>query len=605
MKGVEIVKSYLANAPESPGIYQMLDEDKNIIYIGKAKNIKNRLSQYTLKLSVKNTAMVALIRHIEYSITESESAALLLEGQLIKKFKPKFNILLKDDKSFPYIKLRMDHDYPQLLKFRGRNLTGGKFFGPFASAMQVDVTLSELQKIFKLRSCSDSYFTNRARPCLQYQIKRCYAPCVNKISKNEYDDLVRQAQAFLEGKNKKLQEMLSAKMEQLSADMKFEQAAEIRDRIKAISYVQLKSGGAHSLPDADVIALASHNGEFCVQLFIYRAHQPCGNQAYFPAHTERGESAGNVLSSFLMQLYQNKTPPKQILLSHEIDDIKMHEQALKKLHGNSVTISVPKHGGRHKIMENALRNAELALEKHLKISAKNTNALEAVQELFSLPELPRRIEVYDNSHIQGAFPVGAMVVAGKDGFEKKEYRLFNIKESDQTSHGGDDYAMLREVLTRRIKRLKSEPHRKPDLMIIDGGRGHMGVVMEVMAKLGTSLPFICMSKGALRNSGREQFHRPGHDTFTLDKNLDVMKYLQILRDEVHNFAIKSHRNKRAKSIRASSLDQIDGIGESRKKALLNYFGSFKAISGATISELKKIDGISDDLAKSIYEALRS
>lgn len=605
MHGSNIIKSYLTDAPELPGVYRMLGVEREILYIGKAKNLKNRLAQYTLELTGKNKKMVELVRAVEYSITESESDALLLEGQLIKKHKPKFNILLKDDKSFPYIKLRLDHDYPQLLKFRGKNLSDGKFFGPFASSLHVDVTLKELQNIFKLRSCTDSFFENRKRPCLQYQIKKCTAPCVDKISKAEYDELVMEVKDFLSGKNQALQTQLSKKMEQFSQEMKFEKAAEIRDRIKALSYVQMKADSACNLKDADVIAIASKNGEFCVQLFLYRSHQPCGNQAYFPEHVNPDDKISDVLAAFLMQLYQNKQPPEQILLSLEIDNVDIYSEALKKLHGRGVKISTPKLGAKYQLIENALRNAELALEKHLKISAKNSAALLEVQKLFDLETLPKRIEVYDNSHIQGSFAIGAMVVAGVDGFDKKEYRLFNIKEEGAPGIGGDDYAMLREVLTRRIKRLKNDSARVPDLMIIDGGKGHMKIVSEVMDELGVQLNFVCMSKGVDRNSGREQFHRPGQDSFTLDKNLEVMKYLQILRDEVHNFAIKSHRGKRSRAIKVSSLDAIPKIGEGRKKALLNYFGSFKAICDATEKELSNVEGISRDLASTIYKHLRA
>jgi excinuclease ABC subunit C len=604
MYGKALIKSYQPNAPELTGVYRMLGFDKNILYIGKAKNLKNRLSQYTLELSGKNKTMVSLVYYLEYSVTDSESSALLLEGQLIKKFKPKFNILLKDDKSFPYIKLRLDHDYPQLQKYRGKNLNDGKFFGPFASSAHVDVTLAELQKIFKLRSCTDSYFENRKRPCLQYQINRCCAPCVNKISKADYDDLVLEVKAFLAGKNQKLQETLSSKMEQLSDTMQFEKAAKIRDRIKALSYVQLKADGIQNLENADVIAIASHNGEFCIQLFLYRSHQPCGNQAYFPEHTNLEESNAEILGAFIMQLYQNKEPAEQILISCELDNYDIYIDALKKLHGKNIKISTPKLGNKYKIMQNAIYNAELALERHLKISAKNAAALHEVQKLFNLESIPGRIEVYDNSHIQGAFAIGAMVVAGIDGFEKKEYRLFNIKDASPLTHGGDDYAMLREVLTRRIKRLKNEPFRTPDLIIIDGGKGHMKIVSEVMNNLNVHIPFVCMSKGAKRNSGCEQFHCLGRENFTLDRNLSVMKYLQILRDEVHNFAIKSHRNKRSMAIKISSLDSIPGIGEARKKALLNYFGSFKEITDATLSELTSVEGISKELAKLIYDSLR-
>jgi len=602
---VEFCKRSIANTPELPGVYRIFDSEKNIIYIGKAKNLKNRLSQYTLELTGKTQIMVSLASYIEYSITDSESAALLLEGQLIKKFKPKFNILLKDDKSFPYIKLRLDHKYPQLLKFRGKNLIDGKFFGPFASPAHVDTTILELQKIFRLRSCSDNYFAARTRPCLQYQIKRCYAPCVNKISKPDYDDLVSEVEAFLTGKNHALQTILSKKMEQFSNELNYEKAAEIRDRIKSISYVQLKSQNSHDLDDADVIALASKNGVFCIQIFLYRSHQPCGNQAYFPSHTDSEITDKDVLGSFLMQLYQNKTPPKDILISHKLEDPAIYIDALKKLHHVDIKISIPKRGARSKIMENALHNAELALQKHLLMGAKNHHALAEIQSLFNLNASPQRIEVYDNSHIQGAFPVGAMIVASPDGFEKKEYRLFNIKDEPTGSFGGDDYAMLREVLRRRLKRLKSEPQRKPDLMIIDGGKGHMNVVSGIMRELGIHIPFVCMSKGVDRNSGKEQFHVQGQDIFTLDKNNPTMKYLQILRDEVHNFAIKSHRNKRSSAIKHSSLDMVPGIGSARKKALLNYFGSFNAIADATEPELKKVDGISEELAKTIHRFLRS
>ena len=602
-QGREIIKSQLDNTPELPGVYRMLDSGNSIIYIGKAKNLKNRLSQYTLEQEGKNKIMISLVHSVEYSITESESAALLLEGQLIKKYKPKFNILLKDDKSFPYIKLRLDHKYPQLLKYRGKNLNNGKFFGPFASAGHVDTTLLEIQKIFRLRSCSDSYFENRDRPCMQYQIKRCSAPCVGKISKEEYDETVSEVKAFLSGKNKILQKMLSTKMETFSKSLQYEKAAEIRDRIKAISYVQLKSDSAEKIEDSDIIALASKNGEFCIQLFIYRSHQPCGNQAYFPAHTYDA-TPNEVIENFIMQLYQNKQPPKELIISHDISDKSTYESALKQLHKKPIKITYPKLGVKKKIVDNAIHNAEISLEKHLKISAKNIAALNEVQRLFDLAGPPKRIEVYDNSHIQGAFAVGAMIVAGVDGFDKKEYRLFNIKDEQKSAFGGDDYAMLREVLTRRLKRLKSETYRTPDLMIIDGGKGHMKIVCEVMNNLNIHIPFVCMSKGIQRNSGKEQFHRPGHKTFTLDRNLGVMKYLQILRDEVHNFAIKSHRNKRTTAIRISSLDHIPGIGKARKKALLNYFGSFKSITDATVDELNKVDGISKELAKSIYELLR-
>ncbi|HJK85751.1 MAG TPA: excinuclease ABC subunit UvrC [Candidatus Megaira endosymbiont of Stentor roeselii] len=602
--GKELIKSRLEELPGQPGVYRMLDIDKKIIYIGKAKNLKNRLKQYTGDLEGKNSTMISLVYYLEYSVTDSESSALLLEGQLIKKFKPRFNILLKDDKSFPYIKLRLDHEFPQLIKYRGRDLKNGKFFGPFASVKQVEVTLLELQKIFKLRSCSDSYFSTRKRPCLQYQINRCSAPCTGKISKKDYDELVEQVKTFLSGKNKSLQNLLAQKMQSLSEELNFEEAAKIRDRIKALSYIQLKAETTGFIKDTDLIAITELNGEYCVQLYIYRAGQPCGNHPYFPEHTQ-GQNISEILEAFIMQLYQDKIPAENIILSHSINDPNLFAKALKELHGIKIKIEVSKKSGSTaNLMQIALENARIALEQHLKNSAKNRYALEEVQKLFNLPALPNRIEVYDNSHIQGSFAIGAMIVAGKEGFDKKEYRLFTIKDQPQNIGRGDDYAMLREVLIRRLNRLKSEPYRLPDLMIIDGGTGHMNIAQQVLEKFSLNIPFVCMSKGIDRNSGREQFHRPNQEIFTLDKNLPVMKYLQILRDEAHNFAIKNHRKKRSKAIKISSLDNIPGIGEMRKKALLSYFGSFAAVADSTIDELTKVEGINKELAQIVYEALR-
>ncbi len=601
----EVIKSHIEDIPDCSGVYRMLDADRRIIYIGKAKNLKNRLKQYTGDLEGKTSIMISLTHYLEYSVTESESAALLLEGQLIKKFKPKFNILLKDDKSFPYIKLRLDHEFPQLLKYRGRDFENGKFFGPFASPQHVEITLLELQKIFKLRSCSDAYFASRERPCLQYQINRCFAPCTNKISKQDYDELVEQVKSFLLGKNKSLQNSLATKMQLLSDKLKFEEAAKIRDRIKALSYIQLKAENSGLTEDTDLIAIMEVNGEYCIELYIYRAGQACGNNAYFPKHTQ-DQNISEILEAFIIQLYQDKPPPKNIILSHHINDVNIFAKALKELHNIKVKIIVAKKSGSvANLIQIAIENAKIALEQHIKHSAKNLHALEEIQKLFNLPSLPNRIEVYDNSHIQGSFAIGAMIVAGRDGFEKKEYRLFTIKEQPEKLLGGDDYAMLREVLTRKLNKLEAERHRLPDLMIIDGGKGHMKIVQQVLAKFSLNIPFVCMSKGVDRNSGREQFHRPDQEVFTLDKNLPVMKYLQILRDEVHNFAIKNHRKKRSKAMRISSLDHIPGIGTARKKLLLSYFGSFSAVTDATIEELAKVEGISKELASVVYNAIHT
>lgn len=600
LSGRELIKSHLSDAPQLPGIYKMSDINDKVIYVGKAKNLKKRLASYAKPdLIGKVARCIFQTCKLEVIITHSEAEALLLEAQQIKKLQPKFNILLKDDKSFPYIKLRLDHDYPQLIKYRGKNLTGGKFFGPFASSYQVDVTISQLQKIFKLRPCTDNYFSGRKRPCLQYEIKRCTGPCANKITKSDYAELVRQVEVFLSGKSHDLQQDLAQQMEKYSESESFERAAEVRDRIKALSYIQLKNNvSEEGIKDADVIAAAKENNHYCVQVFLYRAGQAFGNKAYFPVHTEDADMS-EVLASFIGQFYQTRSAASEIIINHEIENAEVIAEAIKQLHGNKVKIVTPKRGSKLKLIEAAKLNAVHALEQHLKSFAKNHTLLKEVKELLMLSDMPERLEIYDNSHIMGAFAIGAMVVATPYGFEKKEYRLFTIK-----NHAGigDDYAMLREVLQRRFLRLKKEPERRPSLMIIDGGKGHMNVVLEMMAKAEIALPFVCMSKGVDRNAGREQFHLP-ESTFTLERDLPVMKYLQILRDEAHRFAIKGHRHKRSNAIKVSSLDDIPGIGSKRKKALLGQFGSYKAICEASIDEIAKVDGINNALAKVINSIL--
>ncbi|WP_341754692.1 excinuclease ABC subunit UvrC [Candidatus Tisiphia endosymbiont of Dioctria rufipes] len=606
--GSELIKSHLENAPNLPGVYKMLGADQQVIYVGKAKNLKKRLTNYIkTDLDNKTIRMVSLTHHLEYNVTNSEIEALLLEAQLIKKFQPKFNILLKDDKSFPYVKLRLDTDYPQLIKYRGKNLSSGEFFGPFVSSEQVDTTLKELQKIFKLRSCSDNYFKNRKRPCLQYQIGRCSAPCVGKISKEDYSELVDQVRDFLTGKTKELQKTLSDKMEQLSLQLRFEAAAEIRDRIKALSYIQLKSTlSSNSIKNADVIAIVEKNNCYCIQLFVYRFGQSYGNIAYFPFQTDESSKA-EILIQFINQFYQTNPVPDEIIINYPIIDIELVTKAIKQLSANNkLSIIHPIRGNKVKLLENAELNGQLALDQHLKQFAKNQIIFQQIQQLFNLPLLPDRIEVYDNSHIMGTFAVGSMIVATKSGFDKKEYRIFNIPVAKGDAKGGDDYEMLRTVLTRRFTRLKKEPLKSiVSLMIIDGGKGHLSVVQKIMAEFGLAIPFVCMSKGPDRNAGCEQFHMPGKEAFTIDKNLPVMKYLQILRDEAHNFAIKNHRLRRSKAIKVSSLDDINSVGLIRKKALLHYFGSYKAICDATIEELSKVKGISQTLAKHIFTSLHN
>ncbi|WP_412708029.1 excinuclease ABC subunit UvrC [Candidatus Rickettsia kedanie] len=639
----ELIKSKLIDVPERCGVYRMFEVNKQVIYVGKAKNLKKRLTNYIKSdLDNKTLRMIANTCFLEYSITNSEVEALLLEAQLIKKFQPKFNILLKDDKSFPFIKLRLDHDFPQLLKYRGKILNDGKFFGPFASATEVNTTLTELQKIFKLRSCTDNYFNSRTRPCLQYEIKCCYAPCVGKINKEDYMDLVAQVKDFLQGRTKALQENLSKKMEELSSQMRFEEAAEIRDRIKALSYVQLKAGVADIVKDTDIIAIVEKNGHYCVEVFLYRAGQACGNIPYFPTSTENSTKE-EVLEYFLLQFYQKQQVPAEIIINHGINDRENVIEAIKKINNiTKLNIIIPISGGKAKLVQNAAINALFSLEQYLKKFAKNQEIMLEIKELFGLPEIPERIEIYDNSHIQGKFAVGVLVVAGKAGFDKKEYRVFSLSSRDSSllSHAsplsscdliagsstltnpmdtvdkprddtrsthndavGDDYEMLRQVLIRRLTRLKNEQHKLPSLMIIDGGKGHLGIVKEVMDKFEMNIPFVCMSKGVDRNAGIEQFHMTGKEVFTLDTNLPIMKYLQILRDEAHNFAIKNHRLGRSRAIKISSLDNIEGVGETRKKALLHYFGSYKAVCDATIDELTKVNGINKSLAELIFRTL--
>ncbi|WP_341747786.1 excinuclease ABC subunit UvrC [Candidatus Tisiphia endosymbiont of Dascillus cervinus] len=611
--GSELIKSHLENAPNLPGVYKMLGADQQVIYVGKAKNLKKRLTNYIkTDLDNKTIRMVSLTHYLEYNVTNSEIEALLLEAQLIKKFQPKFNILLKDDKSFPYVKLRLDTDYPQLIKYRGKNLSSGEFFGPFVSSEQVDTTLKELQKIFKLRSCSDNYFKNRKRPCLQYQIGRCSAPCVGKITKEDYSELVSQVRDFLIGKTKELQKTLSDKMEQLSLQLRFEAAAEIRDRIKALSYIQLKSTlSSSSIKNADVIAIVEKNNYYCIQLFVYRFGQSYGNIPYFPIHTEESNKA-EILTQFINQFYQTAQIPDEIIINHPIIDLELVTKAIKQLSANNkLSIIHPIRGNKVKLLENAELNGQLALDQHLKQFAKNQMIFQQIQQLFNLPLLPDRIEVYDNSHIMGTFAVGSMIVATKSGFDKKEYRIFNIPTGSADANGGDanrgdDYEMLRTVLTRRFTRLKKEPLKSiVSLMIIDGGKGHLSVVQKIMAEFGLAIPFVCMSKGPDRNAGCEQFHMPSKEAFTINKNLPVMKYLQILRDEAHNFAIKNHRLRRSKAIKVSSLDDINSVGLIRKKALLHYFGSYKTICDATIEELSKVKGISKTLAKHIFTSLHN
>jgi excinuclease ABC subunit C len=608
LTGKDFIKDYLKNMPECAGVYRMLDIEGKILYIGKAKNLKKRVISYTkLDLPTRLLRMVFLTHSMEIITTASEAEALLLEASLIKKFQPRFNILLRDDKSYPYIKLRTDHDFPQVVKYRGKKSSDGKLFGPFASSRDVDSTINEIQKVFKLRLCSDNYFMGRKRPCLQYQIKRCSGACVGKINADDYADTVKQIEAFLSGKTKILQEDLNKQMQIYSETMDYEKAAEVRDKIKALSYIQLKGAPAEfQIQDADVIAVVTENNEACVQVFIYRGGQSYGNKAFFPLHTE-GSSAEEILSSFIGQFYQTRPAPSEVIISHDIEERETIESALSSLKGMKVRFITPKKGIKVKLIEHAIDNAKRAISARLKKMVGNIALLDKVQELFNLEKSPERIEVYDNSHIFGRFAVGAMIVATPAGFDKNEYRRFTIdnERRGKPLTGGDDYAMLKEVLSRRFKRIKEGTAKGADLMIIDGGKGHLSVVKKTMEQYNMHIPFVCMSKGEDRNAGRETFHILNQEQFTLSKDDPVMKYLQILRDEAHNFAIKSHRIKRSKAISTSALDAISGIGPGRKKALLEFFGSVEAIKGATISEIMKVNKINKNIAENIYNALHN
>ena len=605
-EGRKIVKSYADELSHSAGVYRMLDASDNTLYVGKAKSLKNRVMNYvnTSALNTRLQRMISMTAKMEIISTRNEAEALLLEANLIKKYSPRYNILLKDDKSFPYIYISDDHNFPSISKHRGAKTGKGKYFGPFVSAGAVDETITLLQKAFLLRNCSDNIFKNRTRPCLQYQIKRCSAPCVDYINKPDYAELHRQAQDFLSGKSRQIQEELLQEMKEASEAQDYEKAGEIRDRIRHLTQVQQQSKlGGSSLEDADLIALVRDNNNTgdncCLQIFSFRGGRNYGNKNYFPANIrEHGNS--EIISNFIAQFYRTQPIPKLILISEEVEDVHVLEEALRLITDYAVSIVCPKRGEKLELMELALRNAREALMRHLSASLSQKAVLAGVQELFGLDDIPKRIEVYDNSHISGTNQVGAMIVAGVDGFIKNQYRKFDIKNPATT--GGDDYAMLREVLTRRFKRLQEEPENKPDLVLIDGGAGQLGIATQVFEELGINdIIYVGIAKGEDRNAGREHFFMRGREPFQLPENDAVLHYLQRLRDEAHRFAIGAHRNKRSKSMQVSELDLIAGIGASRKKALLYHFGSARAVAAASIEEIGRVTGISKEKAKIIYQ----
>ncbi len=607
-KGVAAIREVLKTLPVRPGVYRMQDSRGDVLYVGKARALKNRVTNYTqvARLPKRLQRMVAQTRSMTIVTTRTEAEALLLEAQLIKRFRPAYNVLLRDDKSFPFILLREDHAFPRVQKHRGARRAKGQYFGPFASAGSVTRTLNALQKLFLLRSCSDSYFENRSRPCLLFQIKRCSAPCVGRISEADYDELVEDAKNFLSGKSTGVQARLSKQMAAAAEKQDYELAAVYRDRLRALTYIQgSQTVHAEGLGDADVFALACKAGTVSIQGFFIRGGQNWGHRAFFPAHTSDVPEE-EVLSSFLVQFYEDMPPPKRILVDRDLPDRELLEEALTERAGRKVMFEVPKRGDRRKLLDQAKRNAEEALDRRLAETTTQGKVLRELADTFELPDVPKRIEVYDNSHIMGTNATGAMIVAGPEGFRKNSYRKFNIKRPE--TQPGDDFAMMREVLERRFARLeKEDPDRQsgewPDLLLIDGGKGQLSSVCEVMEDAGVhDVPVVGVAKGPHHGrEGREVFHLPGGREITLQPNSALLFYLQRLRDEAHRFAVGTHRAKRAKSLTTSTLDDVPGIGPSRKRALLMHFGTARAVKGAALEDLERAPGISRTMARQLYD----
>ncbi len=603
--GHAVIQSYLKTLQSSPGVYRMLDAQSRVLYVGKARNLKARVSSYARPTghSRRIERMIADTASMMFLTTRTETEALLLEQNLIKQLKPKFNVLLRDDKSFPNIHVT-DHAFPMIHKHRGAKKAGGSYYGPFASAGAVNRVLNQLQKVFLLRNCSDSMFESRTRPCLLHQIKRCSAPCVGRISKEDYAASVRDAQRFLSGKSTDIQGLLAAQMAEASEAMEFERAAALRDRIRALTQVQTAQGiNPAGVAEADVIALYMEHGQACVQVFFIRANQNWGNKDFYPRVSE-DVSPAEVMEAFLGQFYDTKDPARLLILSHGIEDEDLMCQALSEKLGRKVEITVPQRGEKAELVEGAARNARESLGRKMSESAAQGKLLAGLAEAFGLEAPPQRIEVYDNSHIQGAHAVGAMIVAGPDGFMKNQYRKYNIRGEELTP--GDDFGMMKEVLKRRFTRLqKEDPDRDkglwPDLLLIDGGAGQVSAVAEIMREHGVEdVPMVGVAKGVDRDHGKEEFHRTGQRPFALRRNDPVLYFVQRLRDEAHRFAIGTHRAKRSKAVSANPLDEIAGVGAARKRALLAHFGSAKAVSRANLSDLRAVEGVSEALAERIY-----
>ncbi|NBN63288.1 excinuclease ABC subunit UvrC [Microvirga tunisiensis] len=637
--GVEVIADVVKRLPMGPGVYRMLDANGDVLYVGKARSLKKRVTSYTRLQGQSNRIMRMIMSTaaMEFVLTRTETEALLLEANLIKRLRPRFNVLLRDDKSFPYILITGDHASPAIVKHRGARRRKGDYFGPFASATAVGRTINALQKAFLIRNCTDSYFENRSRPCLLYQIKRCAGPCTGETTPEDYAGLVAEARAFLSGRSQLVKQELAGLMEAASQRLDFEHAAVYRDRLAALSHIQSHQGiNPQTVDEADVVAIHQEGGQSCVQVFFFRTGQNWGNRAYFPKADKSLDEAA-VLESFLAQFYDDKPAPRLILLSHAVEDQDLLAAALGERAGHKVEVAAPKRGEKKDLVDHALTNAREALGRRLAETSSQARLLEGVAEVFGLPAAPRRIEVYDNSHIMGTNAVGCMIVAGPEGFAKGQYRKFNIKSEGLTP--GDDYGMMREVLTRRFTRLLKDHARSPleaadtvssdagqpvapdleddgeadaglaqdmpawpDLVFIDGGQGQLNAVREILAGLGiTDVPLVGIAKGPDRDAGREKFFMEGRPSFMLPERDPVLYFVQRLRDEAHRFAIGTHRAKRKKDIARNPLDDIAGIGPTRKRALLRHFGTAKAVSKAGIEDLMAVQGISETVARLIYD----
>ena len=603
--GPELIADFVSRLPHKPGVYRMFDEHKNVLYVGKAKNLRKRVTAYTKydRHTIRIQRMIRATHDMEFVICGSETEALLLEASLIKRLKPRYNILLRDDKSFPYILVRKSHPAAQIKKHRGARNVKGDYYGPFANVHSVNRTLDTLQRAFRLRNCSDSIYESRTRPCMLHQIKRCAAPCTGEVTLEEYDKLIGDAQDFLTGKSDRLRKRLQNQMREESANLNFEKAAEYRDRLQALSHVSGLGSNINptTFKEGDVIGIHSEGGQSCIQVFFFRSGLNWGNSSHFPRHS-KDETPAQIVDAFIAQFYLNKPIPKAIYVSELVPNLDILEMGLSERSEGTVKISTPMRGEKKLLIDRAVKNAQEALARKMAETASQERLLKQVQEVLQLEEIPQRIEVYDNSHIQGTNATGAFIVAGPEGFRRKQYRTFNIK--DVETEPGDDYAMMREVFRRRFKRLmKDDTLDWPDLVLIDGGKGQLSSVVEIMEDLGVleRTTLVAIAKGPDRNAGRETFFIPGRAAFTLPPKTPALYYLQRLRDEAHRFAIGTHRAKRKKQMKKSPLDGIQGIGAARKKALLAYFGSGKAVKAASQEDLVRVEGVSQKLAKSIYD----